>query len=109
MDINGITNTHASPPPAVPVAPASPAPVAAQPSPAANEAQFRHAVGAIARTVAAVVNTIEFSVDKESGKNILKIVDGANGLLIRQIPSEEVMEIAKALDRLQGLLLKQQA
>ncbi|MCK6389104.1 MAG: flagellar protein FlaG [Zoogloea sp.] len=29
--------------------------------------------------------------------------------MIRQIPSEEVMKIAKALDSLQGLLVKQQA
>ena len=29
--------------------------------------------------------------------------------VIRQIPSEEMLEIAKALDRLQGLLVKQKA
>ena len=52
---------------------------------------------------------LEFSVDKETNIQVVKVVDQETQKVIRQIPSEEVMDIAKALDKLQGLLVKQQA
>ncbi len=47
--------------------------------------------------------------DDSTGKTVIKVVDSSTNELIRQIPSEEMLEIARALDRLQGLLIRQKA
>jgi flagellar protein FlaG len=40
---------------------------------------------------------------------VVKITDRATGELVRQIPMEEMLALAKSLDRLQGLLLQTKA
>lgn len=50
-----------------------------------------------------------FSIDNDTGKTVVKVVDSVTDKVIRQIPSEELIAIAKALDKFQGLLLKQEA
>ena len=52
---------------------------------------------------------VEFSVDADSNQVVVKIVDPDTKTLIRQIPSEEMIAISKALDNLTGLLVRQQA
>jgi flagellar protein FlaG len=37
------------------------------------------------------------------------VVDTESGELIRQIPAQEIIEIAKALDKLQGMIIRQKA
>ena len=54
-------------------------------------------------------NNLMFSIDDDNGKVVVKIVDSSTQDVIRQIPSEEAMEISRSLDKLQGLLLKSQA
>ena len=57
-------------------------------------------------------SALEFSVDQNSGRNVVKIVDKSTKEVVRQIPSEEAIHIAEALDELdeirQGLLLSTQ-
>ncbi len=52
---------------------------------------------------------LEFSVDNAEGGVVVKVVDQQTKEVLRQIPSEEALEIAKSLDKLQGLLIKQTA
>ena len=52
---------------------------------------------------------IKFSIDEDSGQTVVKIIDRATEDVIRQMPSEDMLELAKALDKLQGLLIKQKA
>ena len=54
-------------------------------------------------------NSLQFSIDEDIGVTVVKVIDTESKKVIRQIPSEEVIDIAKALDKLQGLLVKQQA
>ena len=56
-----------------------------------------------------LANELNFSVDEDSGQTVVKIVDTATQETIRQIPSKEMLAIAQALDRFQGLLIKQKA
>lgn len=53
--------------------------------------------------------SFEFSMDKETGTTLVRITDRQTGELIRQIPSKELVDIAKNLDRMLGLLLRQKA
>jgi flagellar protein FlaG len=59
------------------------------------------------QAVQASARDIEFSVDKESGETVVKVVDTATKQVIRQIPSQEMLAIAQSIDKLQGLLVKQ--
>jgi flagellar protein FlaG len=91
--------------------PAPPAPGQAarqaQPSPTAE------AVRQSARQINAFLKSssagIEFVVDGQSNKVIVRVVDSETKQLIRQMPSEETLAISQALDRVTGLLLKQRA
>lgn len=50
---------------------------------------------------------VRFEFDKEANTMITKVVDVESGEMIRQMPSEEVVRIAKAMNNLKGLLFAQ--
>jgi flagellar protein FlaG len=52
---------------------------------------------------------LAFSVDEDSGSAIVKVMDIDTGEIIRQIPSDEALELAQKLQDVKGLLLKTQA
>mgnify|MGYP003450743260 FL=1 len=54
-------------------------------------------------------NSINLNLDQESGKVLVQIVDKETNTVIRQIPSKEVLEMAKDLDKKNGMLLRDQA
>lgn len=54
-------------------------------------------------------NSLAFSIDDSTGKTIVRISDAQTGEMIRQIPSEEMLDIARSLDKMQGMLLRQEA
>ena len=45
---------------------------------------------------------VEFSLDADSGRVVVKIIDSATQEVVRQIPMEEMLALAKALDQFQG-------
>ena len=67
------------------------------------------AVEKINKAVQAFSQKLEFSVDRESEAFVVKVVDKDTREVIRQIPSEEMLQIARALDKLQGLLIEDEA
>ncbi|OQA33330.1 MAG: flagellar protein FlaG [Betaproteobacteria bacterium ADurb.Bin341] len=71
--------------------------------------QLENAVEAVQKFIEPLASNLQFSIDEETGIRIVKVVDAATKEVIRQIPSEEILQIAKALDRLQGLLFQQKA
>jgi flagellar protein FlaG len=85
--------------------PAAPAQQTAPPDPQ----QIQNAVEKLKMALPSKANALQFSLDDQTGKTVVRVVDSETGELIRQIPSEELMEIARALDKMQGLLLKQSA
>jgi flagellar protein FlaG len=72
-------------------------------------AQLTDAVSKINKSMATESRGLEFSVDSDSKRTIVKVVDRQTKELIRQIPTVETIQIAHALDQAQGLLIKQQA
>jgi len=73
----------------------------------------RQEVEAAAKSVREFVQPInsnlEFSVNDDTGQLIVKIIDRATKEVIRQMPSEEMLAIAKTLDSIKGLFVKQTA
>ena len=49
---------------------------------------------------------ISFAIDETSGVQVVKIMDSQSKEVIRQFPSEEAIRIAQALDKLQGIFVK---
>ena len=84
--------------PAAPVAPAAYVPEVAQ----------IHLDDAIARTNASmrsVATNLQFEKDSSSGKTVVRVIDSETQQVLRQMPSEEMLAMSKALDRLQGLMV----
>ena len=71
--------------------------------------QIAQAVEEMRAAISPVAQNLQFSIDQDIGRTIVKVVDASTDEVIRQIPSEEIVAIAKAMDKLQGLLIKQQA
>ena len=88
-------------------APEPPAPPPEPPEPSAE--QLSQAVKNINSALQVRAQDLEFSVDSDSARLIVTVTDKNTKEVIRQMPSKEAMEIAKALDHLQSLLIRQTA
>ena len=53
--------------------------------------------------------SLQFSIDKDTGTTVVKVIDTSTKEIIKQFPTEEMLGLAKALSQLKGLLDKQQA
>jgi flagellar protein FlaG len=78
-------------------------------APAPSLEQLTHAVSNINKSLQTLSQDLVFSIDNDSNRTIVKVVDQKTKEVIRQIPSPEALEIAKALDTVQGLLIRQTA
>ena len=71
--------------------------------------ELQDAIKATNDFVKPINSSVEFSMDEDSDEMVVKVIDKATKEVLRQIPSEEMLDIAKALDKIQGLLIKQSA
>ena len=79
------------------------------PPPEPSAEQLSQAVKNINSALQVRAQDLEFSVDSDSARLIVTVTDKNTKEVIRQMPSKEAMEIAKALDHLQSLLIRQTA
>ena len=54
-------------------------------------------------------SNLKFMLDTESGRSIVQIIDRETEEVLKQIPSVEMLKIAKALEKMQGVLLSLEA
>lgn len=54
-------------------------------------------------------SSLEFSIDTDTDRIVIKIIDNETRELVRQIPMEEMLALAKTMNQLQGLLLRTKA
>ena len=96
----------------VPVTPAQRAtldnPVFAPAQPVAQEA-VAAAVQSANAYVQSVSSSLQFSLDQDTGRTVVKMVDTQTAEVLRQFPSEEMLAISKSIDRMQGLLINREA
>jgi flagellar protein FlaG len=121
MELHSVTGNGASRTPSVSADKAAPAiteqravapaaALAAPPEPPEPSAeQLSQAVKNINHALQARSQDLEFSFDGDSDRLVVTVTDKDTHEVIRQMPSKEAMEIAKALDHLQSLLIKQTA
>lgn len=80
----------------------------APPGQLANEDELNQVVQEMNDFVKPINNSLEFSVDKDTGTTVVKVLDTETQEVIKQIPSEEMLALAKAIGQLKGLFVKQQ-
>lgn len=76
---------------------------------AASPEQVQQAVNQIQQFTQSMARNLNFSVDEETGKTVIKVMDSQTNEIIRQMPSQEAIDIAQALGRIQGTLLNDKA
>jgi len=74
-----------------------------------SRTDVKKATETINRFMSSADRNLTFSLDDDSGKVVVKVVDMTTKEVIRQFPSEEAIAISKSLDKLQGLLLSDKA
>ena len=93
----------------------SPAPAAGNLSAAerrAQEVEVQQSAGKVQQLLAKAAPNLTFSVDQDSGRTVIKIVDPVTKEVLRQIPAEEILRMDKNIDqmiqRYKGLLIDRQ-
>lgn len=76
---------------------------------AVDKTELVIAVKKLNELVAPALQTVQFSLDEQSERMVVKVVDTASKQVLRQIPNEEVLSMSKTLDKLQGLMIRQTA
>lgn len=71
--------------------------------------EVQQAANKVRRIVQMMASNLEFSVDQASGRTVVKLTDVQTGDTIRQIPSQEMLDLARDIGRFQGILLKDRA
>jgi flagellar protein FlaG len=52
--------------------------------------------------------SLDFSVDSESGRSVVRVMDVETDQVVRQIPTEEAINIARNIERIKGILFEEQ-
>lgn len=103
-----VSKPHDQQQPATSVAARPPVPTTPALAAAPNQEDVRQAVEKI-QAAAQMAQSLHFSVDKDTGRTIVRVMDTTTQEVIRQIPTEEVITISHALDRMSGLLFRGKA
>lgn len=96
---------NAKPPPPAPTQPQAAAPTQA---PLSNDA-VKQVASQINEFIKSSSSSLQFMVDDDTSKVVVRIVDLHTNEVIRQIPSEEMLAISRSLDQMSGLLIQQKA
>ena len=105
-----MTGSAPAPKAAVPPSPAPPpAPIAQATTAAQRDVQVKEAVAHINKTIQVMTANVAFATDAETGISTVSVIDAVTKEVIRQMPSDEVLAIARVLDKLQGLIIQQKA
>jgi flagellar protein FlaG len=92
-----------------PAAGASATPRAAAPVAEPGRAEIEEAVARANRQMAAVAPSLEFEIDPHTHEVVIRLVDRHDQRVLRQVPSPEMLAIARALDRMQSALVRTRA
>ena len=80
-----------------------------QPPTHASEQQVQDAVAKANTSLQSIPTSLQFQIDPDSKQVVVQLVDTTDNTVLRQVPTAEVLEIAKSIDQMQGLLIKQVA
>lgn len=79
------------------------------PGPAPTQEQVEQAAARVKDVLQGSTSRVEFDIDPDLNKVVVRILSGESGEVIRQIPSQELLDLAKQLDAPKGLLVRERA
>ena len=94
------TAKSVKPAPAATVTPAAPEP---------TRFEIEQAVSSANEQMHAVAPSLQFEVDADTQQVVIRLVDRQDQRVLRQVPSAEMLAIARALERMQALLVRTRA
>lgn len=71
--------------------------------------QVTQAVADLNKSPQAQSQGLEFSIDQDSKRTVVKLIDQSTKEVLRQFPTQEALQMAKAIDKTQGMLIQQKA
>lgn len=75
----------------------------------AKPEQVQEAIDQIQKFTQTLAQNLNFSIDEETGKTVVKVMDTQTNEVIRQIPSAEAIDIARTIGKIQGTLFNDKA
>ncbi len=75
---------------------------------AKSAAQTKAAVASLNQAAQFVSRGVTFSIDQSTKETVVKVVESGTGTVIKQIPSQQALDIAQAIDAMQQGMLHQQ-
>ena len=83
--------------------------VASAPSSQPSAEAVRQAIAQANEALRSMSQSVEFEYDSDANVMVVRLVDTQDNTVLRQIPSREMLEIARALDQMYAKLLRSQA
>ena len=80
-----------------------------QPEQPLSSEELESAVTQLNVIVQSVRRELHFSIDDNSGRTVITVLDQDTDEVIRQIPSEQVLSMAENIESLKGILFKAEA
>lgn len=74
-----------------------------------DQAALQQSVATLNQFIQPHEGSIEFSIDEDSGKTLLKIVDKETDTVLMQFPSKDALALAKTLGKTAGMLIRDSA
>jgi flagellar protein FlaG len=82
---------------------------ASTPAAAPTNEQVEQAAARVKEVLRGTTSRLEIEIDSNLHKVVVKIINGESGEIIRQIPAQELLDLAKHLDDPKGLLVQERA
>ena len=74
-----------------------------------NQGEVMDAMKKMQSFAQTISRDLDFSIDEDSGDMVIKVIDSETDEVVRQIPSEEALRIARALEDGSGFLMETKA
>jgi flagellar protein FlaG len=74
-----------------------------------GRAELGNVVADLNKVAQANAQGVRFSVDEESGRTVVKVVDTQTDTVLRQIPSVEALKLWRSIEQMQGVMLRDKA
>lgn len=76
---------------------------------ASGHVELGNAVADLNKVAQANAQGVRFSVDEDSGRTVVKVVDTQTDKILRQIPSVEALKLWRSIEQMQGVMLRDKA
>lgn len=79
------------------------------PAPTPTREQVEQAAARVTEVLRGTTSRLEIEIDHDLHKAVIKVFSGESGEIIRQIPAQELLDLAKFFDEPKGLLVSVRA